>query len=161
MLITARHTQTLLLGICLLWCSSILGFPLLLQSGHPTWASGIYLFFAKVCHQSAARSFCLDGIPLPACARCTAIYLGFLAAVLVSPFFQGKLGEKGRSFWFLLPGMVLVAMEVGLETVGLWQSTLFSRTLTGGLLGFGGGWIVTSINSHVGCPQLKGWVNHD
>jgi uncharacterized membrane protein len=161
MSITTRRTYFLLLGVSLIWCSSILAFPFLLRSGHPTWASGIYLFFSKICHQNAARSFCLDGIPLPVCVRCTAIYLAFLAAVLVSPLLQGKLGDKGRSFWLLLPGMALVAIDVGLEAAGLRSSTVFSRILTGGLLGFGGGWIVTSMSSPAGFSQLKGWVNHE
>lgn len=35
-----------------------------------------------ICHQIPGRTFHIDGVPLPLCARCTGIYLGFLAGLL-------------------------------------------------------------------------------
>ncbi len=35
-----------------------------------------------ICHQLPARTFKIEGVPLPLCARCTGIYLGFLGGLL-------------------------------------------------------------------------------
>lgn len=57
-----------------LWCLSIIVAPL-------TGLSGVYSFFAIICHQDPARSWHLLGEPLPVCVRCTSICFGFLAAL--------------------------------------------------------------------------------
>jgi hypothetical protein len=36
-----------------------------------------------ICHQIAARSFLVNGEPLPLCARCTGTYLGVMAGLAV------------------------------------------------------------------------------
>src|SRR5262245_22166591 len=52
------------------WCSTIIAAPLL-------GSSWIYAFFSAICHQDPARSWHLNGEPLPVCMRCTSIYLSF------------------------------------------------------------------------------------
>jgi uncharacterized membrane protein len=37
-----------------------------------------------ICHRIAARSFLIDGMPMPLCARCTGIYLGVMTSFLVA-----------------------------------------------------------------------------
>ncbi len=36
-----------------------------------------------ICHQIAARSFLIDGTPMPLCARCTGIYLGVVTGLFL------------------------------------------------------------------------------
>ncbi len=43
---------------------------------------GVYLAFAPVCHQQAARCFEWLGRPLPVCARCLGLYAGAMAAAI-------------------------------------------------------------------------------
>jgi uncharacterized membrane protein len=65
----------LLLGTTV-WCLAIVAAPLF----HLT---PVYLFFSAICHQLPTRSWHLHGEPLAVCIRCTAIYWGFLAGLLV------------------------------------------------------------------------------
>lgn len=37
-----------------------------------------------ICHQIAGRSFLIDGIPMPLCARCTGIYLGVMTGLMIA-----------------------------------------------------------------------------
>jgi uncharacterized membrane protein len=37
-----------------------------------------------ICHRIAERSFLIDGIPMPLCARCTGIYLGVMVSCLIA-----------------------------------------------------------------------------
>lgn len=36
-----------------------------------------------ICHQIAAHSFLIDGVPMPLCARCTGIYLGVMTGLAI------------------------------------------------------------------------------
>ncbi len=37
-----------------------------------------------ICHRIADRSFLIDGVPMPLCARCTGIYLGVMTSFLIA-----------------------------------------------------------------------------
>ncbi len=86
-----------------LWNGAIVTAPLLSQAkAHWLQAlgSGIYFFMDPVCHQLPERSIFLQHLPLPVCARCTAIYLGgfftFLAALVsrsLKPWSKSALGS--------------------------------------------------------------------
>ena len=47
-------------------------------------AAVAYLLGSQICHQIAERSFHLAGAQLPVCARCTGIYAGFAAGVVLA-----------------------------------------------------------------------------
>jgi uncharacterized membrane protein len=160
MSITPRHCHFLLLTISLLWCGSILSFPFLLHSAHPLLASGIFLVFAKICHQDPARSFWFGGVPLPVCARCTAVYLGFLGAVSFWPLLK-RIAAKGNKLQgLLMAAVVLMTVDAGLDFVGVRNSTLATRTLTGSLLGVAVGWIISSIATRKN-SSLNQTVNYE
>ena len=59
-----------------------------------------------VCHQMPERSLWIAGAPLPVCARCTGIYGGVLAALLL----RGMLRQRWRRSWMLW-AIVLVALD--------------------------------------------------
>lgn len=42
-----------------------------------------------ICHRIADRSFLIDGVPMPLCARCTGIYLGVITSFLIA-FASGR-----------------------------------------------------------------------
>lgn len=67
--------SALLLGTSV-WCLAIVATPIF----HLT---PIYVFFSAICHQLPARSWHVHGEPLAVCIRCTAIYYGFLAGLLI------------------------------------------------------------------------------
>ena len=160
MSIAPSHRHYLLLTISVLWCSSILSFPFLLHSAHPSLASGIYLIFAKICHQDPARSFRLDGVPLPVCARCTAVYLGFLGAVSFWPLLKRITTKSNNLLWLLSAAVVLMTVDAGLDLVSIRNNTPATRTLTGSLLGLAGGWIISSVTARDNSSPTH-TVNHE
>lgn len=126
-----------ILFFSLFWCSLFVSVPFLME-GSPFLrrVSGmITLFFSSVCHQAHDRSFHLLGHPLAVCARCSGIYEGFLLGVIIYPFFR-KLGSKVLPpLSILLFGILPMVLEVILSQLGLIQSHLLYRSLTGLFLG--------------------------
>jgi uncharacterized membrane protein len=166
MTLACYRPYLLVLTLSLIWCTAALSGPLFLRSGHTLAASGVYLFFSGICHQDPARCFWLVGEPLPVCSRCLAIYSGFLGAVLVFPTLRGRPrkslpspglraaalsggGSRYKGFspfpWLLVVGIVVVALDAGLDWLGLRTSTWLSRSATGALLGFAGGWTTAAL----------------
>ena len=70
----------LLLG-CIGWLALVFAPPF--GGSHADVVRGL---FHTVCHQNPARSFHLLGEPIGVCHRCTGLYLGFAAGVLVWPW---------------------------------------------------------------------------
>ncbi len=59
-----------------------------------------------ICHRIAERSFLIDGVPMPLCARCTGIYLGVMTSFLLSVI-NGRTRVRG------LPPLRVMAALVG------------------------------------------------
>lgn len=66
----------------LLTLGGLFFFPWLAHEGPGFWGAG-------VCHRIVERTFSVAGQSLPLCARCTGIYLGFLATAATS-FLRGR-----------------------------------------------------------------------
>ena len=127
-------------GIC---CASILLFPWLVLQGEAGAALPIRHVFSHLCHQDPQRSLSLAGVFLPVCNRCLALYLGgFLGVLLAAPV-------RGRSAWLLgrrallLGPLLLTGLDAGLDLAGAWNSTFWSRVVTGGSAGLGLGLYLT------------------
>ena len=50
------------------------------------WSMQWRMLFRLICHGIPSRCLLLFGVPMPICARCTAIYLGLIAGTLVFRF---------------------------------------------------------------------------
>ncbi|MGE0041576.1 MAG: DUF2085 domain-containing protein [Vicinamibacterales bacterium] len=79
----------------LLWAAALVASPLAVSSARAgaagrSGASLVYVVGAAVCHQQAARSFRTAGVAWPVCARCTGLYLGGAAGLML-----GWLGGAG------------------------------------------------------------------
>ena len=127
--------QTLFLVSSVIWCAVILSFPWLVQSGHIRMAFAISLFFSHICHQNPARSFSLTGIPLPVCARCTFTYLGWLGGLMIFAILGQQPKSNHTLKCLLLLAAVPLALDVGLDILGVCNNTFLSRSLTGALFG--------------------------
>jgi uncharacterized membrane protein len=132
----------ILLITALAWCLAIISFPWLLRSPHPQVAVGISLFFSKLCHQVADRSFGIGTLSFPVCSRCLALYLGTLAGILISPIFNFLRDYTKQIRLLLFTGVVTTALDIGLDKLHLISNTLLTRTLTGSILGLSIGLIV-------------------
>jgi uncharacterized membrane protein len=122
-------------AIALLLVASIFGAPLAVANNHPSWAATVYHAFSYVCHQLPERSFHLLGHPLAVCSRCTGLYSGFAIASLMYPLVRSLSRTETPARRWLLLAAVPMAVDVGLDVIGVWQNTYYSRLATGLLLG--------------------------
>jgi uncharacterized membrane protein len=122
-------------SIALALVGLIIGAPLARWSGHGAIAFTIYRAFSYLCHQLPERSFYLAGHQFAVCARCTGLYVGFAAASLVYPLVRSlKRTDTPARRWLLLAAAPM-AIDVGLDLLGVWKNTHSSRLMTGLLLG--------------------------
>jgi uncharacterized membrane protein len=130
-----RRVYLLLLCGAILWCAAIISCPWFVHSGFFKAAAGIYLFFSYLCHQNPLRTFSWWGVSLPVCMRCLAVYLGWLLGLLLHPGLKFCGITLQHLKWGVLVAVILVGLDVGLKWLGLMNNTVYSRSLTGGLLG--------------------------
>jgi uncharacterized membrane protein len=115
-------TRRLLLAAAVLslaWAATIVAAPRWLQGTFGPArlvALASYVIGSRVCHQDAARSFSVGGVPLPVCARCTGLHLGvplgILAGLVATP--ARKPGERRAARWIVLaaaPTLLTVLVE--------------------------------------------------
>ena len=115
--------------------SLIVVAPVALAHGYNSSAFVLYQMFSRVCHQIPERAFYLEGHPVAVCARCTGIYFGFTASVLVYPLVRSlHRGDAPARHWLLLAA-VPALLDFALGFFGIWENTHWSRALTGALLG--------------------------
>ena len=133
-----RHTaHNLLLAGTLLWCAMIV-LPTLAPfiGAAGSWlARLVYGCCTHICHQYDSRSLHLFGHPLAVCGRCTGIYAGFLAGVVLA---RTRITQPQRTvlpLWCV--ALFPMLADVGLDAIGLHASTMTSRLVTGGVFGAG------------------------
>lgn len=125
----------MILAGSLAWCAAIL-LPALLA--HTSWSSldpFIYKFFQPICHQQPARSFHLFGEQLAVCSRCSSIYFAFLLGVMIFPFIRKLTSTQTPRRVVLVLVVIPMVIDVGLEFIGVHNSTFLTRALTGSLFG--------------------------
>jgi uncharacterized membrane protein len=126
-----------------LWCSAIV----LAAIFH---VEPVYAFFAAICHQDPARSWFISGAPLPVCIRCTSIYFGFFAALLLS------LKPNTRAL------KIAIAVSVAEFIVArILVDSAWLRAITGFALGASAAPIVASGVAEMLHNRLKFWKHGD
>jgi len=144
-----RSLAAVALAASLVWLASLGAAPIV-RAHTAEWADAfrvvaglVYLTGSLVCHQRPERSFQLEGVPLPVCARCTGLYAGAslgLLAVVSSAIVRRRMTIGARG-WLLLAALP-TALSVALEWMGM-PSPMFIRTVaalplgaaTAGLIG--------------------------
>ncbi len=100
------------------WLGLVLLAPLARAQGWPG-AGLLFALFDPVCHQIPERSFWCFGHPLGACHRCTGLYVGFAAGLLLLPYLHRLrefILERPRVILLFLAPMAVDAMLLGLNT---------------------------------------------
>jgi uncharacterized membrane protein len=121
--------------LTLAFVSLIVIAPVALAHGYNSSAFVLYEMFRHVCHQIPERGFYLEGHPFAVCARCTGIYFGFAAGVLLYPLARSlRRGDAPARKWLLI-ALVPTLLDFTLGVFRLWENTHLSRALTGALLG--------------------------
>jgi uncharacterized membrane protein len=113
----------------------IVGAPFALANGHEGLASTVYLTFSHLCHQIPERSLFIAGSPFAVCSRCTGLYSGFMLATLVYPVVKSLRQTQAPARKWLFLAAAPMAIDFGLEILGVWHNTHFSRLASGALLG--------------------------
>lgn len=113
-------------------------------------AVGVYTIGSVVCHQAAERSFHLDGIRIPVCARCAGLYLGVAAGMLA--WWRMKHGRAAPALLASPLGVLtLMAIPTALTwaaaMLGVWDAGNLTRAVAALPLGMSGGAIVTAVVS--------------
>lgn len=124
-----------LLLLSLGWLAVIFAAPVLMADGHPLSAMIIYRGLSGICHQIPERSFHSHGFPLAVCSRCTGIYVGFVAGLMLYPFVRSLRNQTMPSRHWLIAAGVPMLIDFGGGYLGLFKNTFVSRAATGGLLG--------------------------
>ncbi len=123
-----RHARAIIFGVAGILLSLAIGAPILATQGN----TELYALFSSVCHQATERCFCIAERPIALCARCVGIYGGVMLAALLFP--ERWLSRK-TLLALLGAGVSAVAVDVALETVGLYHNVKWLRLLTGSALG--------------------------
>jgi len=101
--------------------------PILLKLGLQAPAKAIYFIYSFFCHQFAYRSIHIFDYQFAWCARDTGIWIGiWLTAILIK---MKKV--KGIRWYWVLPFVVPIALDGGLQTI----FTLFNVSASGSLIG--------------------------
>jgi uncharacterized membrane protein len=122
--------------LVILWCAGIIAAPLLMHAGYDGSADIVYAVFSRICHQNEMHSFHVDGEKMGVCMRCSAIYFGFLAGLLIMPFSGALKRMRTPNSKLILAVMIPMLVDVLLNAAGLHRSTTLTRVATG--LFFGG-----------------------
>ena len=86
------------------------------------------------CHQKPERSFFIKGYQLPVCARCTGVFIGYLATLFLLPATKGK--EKIANI-VAAAGCITMLTDWSLQALKIKESTNKRRFLTGIIGGLG------------------------
>ncbi len=102
------------------------------------------LLFRIMCHGIERRCLDLFGVPMPICARCTGIYAGLFAGVLVFALFP--IIEERLLRITLYAAAVPMALDGITQAIGLRESTNPLRLATGFIAAFVFGmWALSAI----------------
>jgi uncharacterized membrane protein len=95
----------------------------------------MYVVGAFICHQRPERSFHLDSIQLPVCARCIGIYGGAALGVALQlvPGWRPRVRPRALVVAAAAPTLVMVALEMA----DVWATSNAARAAAGIWLGVG------------------------
>jgi uncharacterized membrane protein len=131
----------------LAWLTLLILAPL----ATPSIATVIYTVGGIICHQMPERSFHIDGVQLPVCARCLGIYAGAAAAASIHvlagfsrrPARWRVLSPRAARRLFLLTATPTL-FTFALDYAGFWDTSNVVRAIAGLVAGGGGALVVMS-----------------
>ena len=115
--------------------------------------SQLRFLFRVLCHGIEARCFHLAGVPMPICARCTGIYIGFLIGIALVASVR-KLQQVRLSSWMVIALVAPLALDGLTQAFGLRESFNELRLFTGIVAGTAAmAWMLNRVSllpTHVG-----------
>lgn len=113
----------------------VVAAPVLRAEGWVAASQVVYVGFQAVCHQMPERSFHVGEFPLAVCARCTGLYAGGAAGVLLYPLARSLKRTDAPARGWLFVAALPTSVDFLLGVTGLWANTHLSRFSTALLLG--------------------------
>jgi uncharacterized membrane protein len=135
MWIKQRRLYLLVLGSISVVVIAALGGGLFNQQS-PWQLQWQHQVFSDFCHQTADRSFWLNGQPMAVCSRCIGIYAGFAFGWFLLPVWS--IGDKAGAWPIkkLAVSIILINLfDIIGNTLGFWENTLISRLILGYMIG--------------------------
>ena len=96
--------------------------------------------FDPLCHQIAERSPHVHGVQLAVCHRCYGILLGLASGPVFALIFRVWSGRNGRML--VIASIVPLALDWGLDILGVLKNTAETRLITGAIFGVVAGVLV-------------------
>ncbi len=124
----------IIIAAAAIWIAGFTFAPLLADT---LIADILYRFYGVVCHQFASRSITLHDHSLAVCARCSGIYIGFLAGVIAVRLSPGLRNIHWRPVMLLAVSVVPMVIHVAGEMTRIIEPSLTVRAATGVWFGAG------------------------
>ncbi len=121
------------------WCAGIILTPIA-TSVFPTFepmTNILYRFYGVVCHQFDSRSFHIHHQPFAVCIRCTAIYGGFLLALIAIRISSRLSDHKFDPIIVLICSLTPMALDVLGSFTTFHEISTPSRLISGAIFGIG------------------------
>jgi uncharacterized membrane protein len=136
----ARHWLFFANSFLFVYVAQLFLAPALAAAGHRGLAKPIYGFDGLFCHQRPDRSFYVFGQKMACCQRCFAIYGSmFLLGLLFVTFRERIRVPSWRAVGLLATP---VAIDGGAQLVGLHESNVVLRLITGAVFAVGVCWLL-------------------
>jgi uncharacterized membrane protein len=130
------------------WLVLLVAAPMLPTFG----AVALYAAGSFICHQRPERSFHLESVQLPVCARCLGVYAG-AAAGAASRLMPGADPVRGARTVLLL-GVAPTLATIALEWSGLWTVGNVVRAAAGVPIGLAAAFVLVP-RRHVNQSRLR------
>jgi uncharacterized membrane protein len=153
----ARHRAVLaIIVLTVSWSAALAAAPGAGSSSHAggrTFAAAVYVAGSFICHQRPERSFHIDNVQLPVCARCVGLYVGAAVGALGWAVIAG-LGRSvsARARWWQLRVRAVLAMaaiptllSIATAWLGVWDPGNTGRALLALPLGAAAGGLVAAV----------------
>ena len=105
----------------------------------------VYLAGSLVCHQLPERSFHISGVQFPVCARCTGLYLGAAAGMVVLFAIPATWLSFSRARALLIATALPTAFTLATAWLGLWDPPNTLRAALALPLGISVGAVVMAV----------------
>jgi uncharacterized membrane protein len=136
----ARHWLFFVNSFLFVYVAQLFLAPALVAAGHRSVARPIYGFDGLFCHQRPDRSFYVFGQKMACCQRCAAIYGSmFLLGVLFVALRDRITVPSWRAVGLLATPVVV---DGGAQMVGLHESNVALRLITGAVFAGGVCWVL-------------------
>jgi uncharacterized membrane protein len=131
--------------VAVVWLAVIAAAPAAAKRGQMAWMAAAAVHAGSlVCHQRPERTFHVDGVQMPVCARCFGIYLSAAAGLTIA--WIGRRRWRTSTVRLALGAAALpIAISVALEWAGLLATSNVARMWTGIPLGLVGGVVAADL----------------